>query len=116
MMNMPMNSANRLQAPIITASDGDHRFELLRALRRRFDLKRRSQQRLQLLCRVGDASARLQREIDPVEHLAAAEHLLRGIDIHDREIAAERTGQPARSHDAADGESLVAVAVPSGTD
>ena len=35
------------------------------------------------------------REIDAVELAAAAEHELRGVDVHDREVAAERAAQAA---------------------
>ena len=44
------------------------------------------------------------REVDAVERAAAPEHLLRGVDVHDREVAAERARQARRLHDAADGE------------
>ena len=36
----------------------------------------------------------LQREIDPIERAAAPEHLLRCVDVHDREIAAEGLVNP----------------------
>src|SRR2546422_684169 len=53
-----------------------------------------------------DPVAATQREIDAIELTAAAEHLLRGVDVHDGEVAAERARQPGRFHDAADREPL----------
>ena len=50
----------------------------------------------------------LDREVDAIELAAAPEHLLRGVDVHDREVAAERARQPGRLHDAADRELLLA--------
>jgi hypothetical protein len=38
-----------------------------------------------------------------------AENLLRGVNVHHRQIAAEGAGEPARFHDAANGEQLPAV-------
>ena len=50
----------------------------------------------------------LQLQVDTVEAAAASEHLLRRVDVHHRQVAAERARQPARFHDAAHGERLVA--------
>ena len=49
-------------------------------------------------------AARLHGEVDAIERPAAPEHLLRGVDVHDGEIAAERRRQAGRLHDAANRE------------
>ena len=85
---------------------GEHRFELLPTARRRIDLETGPEERAQLLLAFGDPAARSQREIDAIELTAAAEHLLRGVDVHDGEVATERARQPGRFHDAADREPL----------
>ena len=53
----------------------------------------------------GEALAHFQ--IDAIEPPPAAEHLLRRIDVHDREVAAKGAGQTARPHDAAHRKRLV---------
>src|SRR5262249_16383455 len=49
------------------------------------------------------------REIDAIELPAAAEHLLRGIDVHDGQVAPERAGEARRLHHAANRELPIAV-------
>ncbi len=51
----------------------------------------------------------LHRQIDAIELPAASENLLRGVNVHHREVPAEGAGQSARFHDAANGEQLPAV-------
>ena len=86
----------------------EHRLELSPATRGRFHLKPRAKQCLQLVFALADGAARLHREIDAIELAAAPEHPLRGVDVHDREVAAERAGESGRLHDPADGEPLFA--------
>ena len=50
-----------------------------------------------------------QADIDAVEVAAAAEHVLRGVDIHDAEVAAEGLRHAAGLEDAAHGELLAAL-------
>ena len=105
-----MKSANRLEMLTIIEYAGEHRLELLAAARRRLDLEAGPEQRARARC-CASAIVRpgLSAEIDAIERAAAAEHLLRGVDVHDREVAAERARQPRRLHDAADGELLLAL-------
>ena len=75
---------------------GEHRLELLAAARWRIDLESGTEQRRQLALRLGDGVSRPGREIDPIERPPAPEHLLRGVDVHDREVAADARS-PGRS-------------------
>lgn len=43
-------------------------------------------------------------KIDPIELASAPEHELRGVDVHDGDVAAKRAAQPGRTQDAADDE------------
>ncbi len=83
---------------------GGHRLELLPAPRRRIHLEPRPEQPAQLRLRLRDRPPRLQREVDAVERAPAAEHPLRRVDVHHREVPAERARQTARRHDPAHGE------------
>ena len=69
---------------------GGHRLELLAASRGRIDLEARSEQRPQLVLHLRDGAAGLHADVDAIERPAAPEHLLGGVDVHDREVAAER--------------------------
>ena len=74
---------------------GEHRFELLAAARRRLDLEAGTEQRVRAPARRRRAvTPRREREVDAIERAAAPEHLLRGVDVHDREVAAEGARQP----------------------
>src|ERR1043166_7445150 len=53
---------------------------------------------------LGDRDARFEPDVDTIERPAAPEHFLRGIDVHDREVAAERARQAAGLHHAANRE------------
>jgi hypothetical protein len=86
----------------------EHRVELPAPARRLFNLETRPEQRQQFVLRSRDRLPGPNSDIDAVEPAAALEDLLRGIDIHHRQVAAERCGHAARLHDAADGESAVA--------
>ena len=93
-----MNSANRLEMLDHHRVGGQHRFELLAAARGRLDLKsRRRAVAWSSRSPVGNRPARLDAEVDAIERAAAAEHLLRRVDVHDREIAAERARRCRRS-------------------
>ena len=94
MMNIPMKSANRLEMLDHHRVRRQHRLELLAAAGRRLDLKARAEQRAAAPLRLrAMRPAGLTREVDAIELAAAAEHLLRGVDVHDREVAAERARQ-----------------------
>jgi hypothetical protein len=83
---------------------GGHRLELPAASRGRIHLEARSEQRPQLVLHLRDGAAGLHADVDSIERPAAPEHPLGSVDVHDREVAAERRRQTRRFHDAADRE------------
>ena len=54
----------------------------------------------------------LHRDIDAIERSPASEHVLCGVDVHDRDVAAEGTREARGLDDAANGEGLLAVRRP----
>src|SRR4029079_3468371 len=81
--------------------------ELPASARRRLNLEGGPEQLAQLALAFRNRHARLHREIDPIERQSTPEHLLRRVDIHDREIAAEGARQTSRLHESPDRERLV---------
>ncbi len=88
--------------------DAEQGFELPSASRRRFDGETWTQQPHQRRLALFQRDALLQRDIDTVEVAAAAEQGLRGVDIHDAEIAAEGLRHAAGLQNAAHGELFAA--------
>ncbi len=79
-------------------------FELPAAGRRRFHLETGAQYPFEFLLYVLDAHAVFYGEVDAIESAPAPENFLRGVNIHDGEIAAKGAGESAGLHDAADRE------------
>ena len=81
-----------------------HPFVLLAPLLGSCDAQRRRQQRLQPRLRRPDVGAVAQHDVDLVDPPVLGEHQLRGRQIHQRDVAAERRAEPARIQEAAHGE------------
>jgi len=86
----------------------ERRLELLPSRCRRLDVEPDTKLLLNGCPPILDGDAVVQLEIDAVEPTAPAEDQLCRVDVHDSQVAAERTGEPARSHDAAHREGAVA--------
>ena len=50
------------------------------------------------------AAESVRRVVDAIEEAPASQHFLRGVDVHDGEVAAEGAGEAGGLHDAPDGE------------
>src|SRR5207249_2559734 len=74
----------------------NHRFELLPSASRWIDLKPGSEHFAELHLALGNRAPWLHGHVDPIELAAAAEQLLDGVYVHDREVAAERARQAGR--------------------
>ncbi len=108
-MNIPMKSANALEMLTIIEYPASIASDCWPRLAGGWMSNPGPRSARELALAVGERRARLHRQIDAIERAAAPEHLLRGVDVHDREVAAEGAGQSRRLHDAANGERLLAV-------
>ena len=84
MMNIPMKSAKRLEMFTIIEYAAVIASNCWPRLDGGSNLKARTEERRQFALRLRQRAAGLDGEVDPIERAAAAEHLLRGVDVHDR--------------------------------